>query len=295
MAKDNANNGNGWVCLHRSIIDWQHWGEPNVVVVFLTLLLHANAKRGWWQGIRCERGETLVTLDTLKDETRLSRPTIIRILRLLEDSGEITRQRIDQKHTKTIIKKYSQYQDFSGFSGKASLPQTLPQTLLKQQVNKENNIKREENKNARTHEEILQGWLNSRITLEGFCKNEGITPEQFEQLGKAVINEWAMTGETGINATETRKRLLAHIRAKAQAMKDRGLFVGADSKDKRLKPLIEDCLVLLDEGNSRDDVTRFYAYWTEMLTDGTQRYRFEKQEAWNTKTRFINFLKLKKQ
>ena len=297
MAKETQNNG--FIKLHRSIIDWQHWGEPNVVVVFLTLLLMANHKRGWWQGLRCERGETFITLETLCEYTKLSKPTIIRILRLLEDSGEITRKRLDQKHTKTIIRKYNDYQDFNLFSGKTNLPQTLPQTLLqtlpKQEREERKEIKRVENINAHTHEEILQSWLDSKITAESFCKNEGITLNQFEQLGKAVINEWAMTGETGRNATDTRKKLLAHIRAKAQAMKDRGLFVGADSKDKRLKPLIEDCLALLDEGFSRDDVSRFYAYWTEKLTDGTDRFRFEAQTAWTTKTRFINFLKLKKQ
>jgi hypothetical protein len=107
MAKETANNG--FIKIHRSIIDWQHWGEPNVVVVLLTLLLNANHKRQWWQGLRCERGETFITIDTLSYITKLSRPTIIRILKVLEDSGEIVRKRVDQKHTQTIIRKYNDY------------------------------------------------------------------------------------------------------------------------------------------------------------------------------------------
>ena len=293
MAKETANNGNGWICLHRAILDWQHWGEPNVVVVFLTLLLHANTKRKWWQGIRCERGETLVTIDTLRDKTKLSKPTIIRILRLLEDSGEITRLRIDQKHTKTTIKKYAQYQDVSVISGKAALPQTLPQTLRKQQLNNYNN--KERDNKTRAHEEILRDWLNNRITLERFCMAEHLTVDQFTQLAQAVINEWAMTGESGTTESDTRKKMLAHIRRKAQAMNDRGLFVGAEAKDKRLKGIIEDCKMLIAEGYNVDGVREFFAYWTQPANDGTGRMLFEKQSAWDTRTRFIKNLNRKAQ
>ena len=292
MAKETANNG--FIKIHRSIMDWQHWGEPNVVVVFLTLLLNANHKRQWWQGLRCERGETFITIDTLAFITKLSRPTIIRILKVLEDSGEITRKRVDQKHTKTIIRKYNDYQDNSLISGKAVLPQTLPQTLLKQERKEREEDKERDNK-TRAHEEILQEWLNNRITLERFCMAEHLTIDQFTQLAQAVINEWAMTGESGTSESDTRKKMLAHIRRKAQAMNDRGLFVGAEPKDKRLKCIIEDCKMLVAEGYNVDSVREFFAYWTQPANDGTGRMLFEKQSAWDTRTRYIKNLNRKAQ
>ena len=292
MAKESANNG--FIKIHRSIMDWQHWGEPNVVVVFLTLLLNANHKRQWWQGLRCERGETFITIDTLAFITKLSRPTIIRILKVLEDSGEITRKRVDQKHTKTIIRKYNDYQDNNLISGKTTLPQTLPQTLLKQE-RKERKEDKERDIKTRTHEEILQEWLNNRITLERFCMTEHLTIDQFTQLAQAVINEWAMTGESGTTESDTRKKMLAHIRRKAQAMNDRGLFVGAEPKDKRLKGIIEDCKTLIAEGYNVDSVREFFAYWTQPANDGTGRMLFEKQSAWDTRTRYIKNLNRKAQ
>ena len=292
MAKESANNG--FIKIHRSIMDWQHWGEPNVVVVFLTLLLNANHKRQWWQGLRCERGETFITIDTLAFITKLSRPTIIRILKVLEDSGEITRKRVDQKHTKTIIRKYNDYQDNNLISGKTTLPQTLPQTLLKQE-RKERKENKERDIKTRTHEEILQEWLNNRITLERFCMTEHLTIDQFTQLAQAVINEWAMTGESGTTESDTRKKMLAHIRRKAQAMNDRGLFVGAEPKDKRLKGIIEDCKTLIAEGYNVDSVREFFAYWTQPANDGTGRMLFEKQSAWDTRTRYIKNLNRKAQ
>ena len=291
MAKETANNG--WICLHRAILDWQHWGEPNVVVVFLTLLLHANTKRKWWQGIRCERGETLVTIDTLRDETKLSKPTIIRILRLLEDSGEITRLRIDQKHTKTTIKKYSQYQDISVISGKAVLPQTLPQTLPKQQLNNNNNIVVVENNNthARTKDLVAQ-ILAAPIYLDPFLMQEHISKEQFKKLATVVVAEWQLTGETHRNATDEKKHLFAHIRKKVQAMREQGLLLESDDKQERLARLINDCKALIAEGFPRESVAEFYAYWTQDCTDQSGRMMFETTKAWNTRTRFLkNFKK----
>ena len=277
MAKETANNG--WICLHRAILDWQHWGEPNVVVVFLTLLLHANTKRKWWQGIRCERGETLVTIDTLRDETKLSKPTIIRILRLLEDSGEITRLRIDQKHTKTTIKKYAQYQDISIISGKAALPQTLPQTLPKQQLNNNNNNIVVDNNCARTHEEIAREMFDSRITIEAFCKNEGISVEQCRKLADEVLVEWELVGEMHKTEKEVKRHLLDHIRKKAQAMNVHG-----EPLEQRRARFVAECKALITQGFDRGEVAEFCKYYSQPTADG--RMLFETYKGWDTLTRF---------
>jgi len=294
MAKETANNG--FIKIHRSIMDWQHWGEPNIVVVFLTLLLNANHKRQWWQGLRCERGETFITIDTLSYITKLSRPTIIRILKVLEDSGEIVRKRVDQKHTKTVIKKYNDYQDNNLFSGKMSLlqtlPQTLPQTLLKQE-RKERKEEYINNNKEIAHEEILNWLVNSQY-LEQFAMTESISTELCKKLATDAVTEWKMIGTTHRSVSDARKHLLDHIRKQVTIMRERGTLKAADDMDKRLKPLIDDCNALIDEGNNRDDVREFYAYWTQKCNDNTGRLLFEAQKAWNTRTRFINFLKRKK-
>ena len=292
MAKETANNG--FIKIHRSIMDWQHWGEPNVVVVFLTLLLNANHKRQWWQGLRCERGETFITIDTLAFITKLSRPTIIRILKVLEDSGEITRKRVDQKHTKTIIRKYNDYQDNNLISSKTTLPQTLPQTLLKQErKERKENISTSINKNTHTHEEILDWLVNSQY-LEQFSMTEGITPELCRKLANDAVTEWKMLETEHRSVSDARKHLLDRIRRQVAVMRQNGTLKATEAIAKRLQPLIDDCKTLLKEGFNRDDVSRFYAYWTEDCNDGTGLMRWETEKAWTTKTRFINFLKYKK-
>ena len=294
MAKETANNGNGWICLHRAFKDWQHYGEPSVMVVFIDLLLSVNAKDGSWHGHKCERGATFRSIRSIAEDTTLNPITIRRAFAKLETTGEIKRIKIDQKHTKTIVCNFAKYQDFGGVSVLKSNTQSNTQSNTKQQYNKDNNNKERDNK-SRTHEEILQEWLNNRITLERFCMAEHLTIDQFTQLAQAVINEWAMTGESGTTESDTRKKMLAHIRRKAQAMNDRGLFIGAEPKDKRLKGIIEDCKSLIAEGYNVDSVREFFAYWTQPANDGTGRMLFEKQSAWDTRTRYIKNLNRKAQ
>ena len=295
MAKEIGNNG--FIKIHRSILEWQHWGEPNVATVFITLLLLANHKKGWWQGLRCGRGETFVTIDTLSNYTKLSRPTIIRILKVLEDSGEITRKKVDQKHTKTIIRKYNDYQENSVFSGKKALPQTLlqtlPQTLPKQErkERKENTSSSKEKES--THDEVLSWFINSQY-LEQFAMSEGITPEFSRKLAEDIINEWKMVGKTHRSVTDSKQHLLNHIRKAVATMREKGTLTATVEKAKRLQPLIDGCKQLKEMGFKHEDVAEFYSYWTQPTTDGTGRMRFEKQDAWDTIKRFKTFYKIKK-
>lgn len=293
MTKETANNGNGWICLHRSILDWQHWGEPNVTVVFLTLLLLANHKRKWWQGHRCERGETFATLDTLREYTKLSKPTIIRALRVLEDSGELVRTQVSQKCCKTRVCKYNDYQQFNFGSGKTilpqPLPQTLPQPLPKQQLNNDNNIIERYN-NGRTCEQIWEDVKAMPITIEQFCKTENITPEEFNELGDAVLVDWALTGDKG-----DRKYLINAIRRKAQAKREQGQLVRGTLAERKQRFLGE-CKALVDKGCDRESVAEFARYYTQ-LERGGERMLFETYKGWNTETRYLinQQLKQKKQ
>ena len=50
----------GWVKLSRSLLDWEWMGDPNVVTVYLQVLLRANYEAKRWQGI--DERALLVTL-----------------------------------------------------------------------------------------------------------------------------------------------------------------------------------------------------------------------------------------
>ena len=214
-------NNNGWICLHRSFKDWQHYGEPSVMVVFIDLLLHASHKEGWWHGHKCERGATFRSIRSMSEDTTLSSHTIIRALRILESTGEIKRVKIDQKHTKTIVRKYAQYQDFNKVSVAESATQTATQTATqsatKQQYNNNNNSVVD---NARAHEEKVEAYMGDQITLERFCMAEHITPQDFRKLVDEVVTEWELTSESDTSKRHMVNTMRVKLRAKREAEKN---------------------------------------------------------------------------
>ncbi len=47
---------NGWIKIHRKILDWEWYSDLNVRVVFLHLLLKANHDDKKWMGMDIKRG-----------------------------------------------------------------------------------------------------------------------------------------------------------------------------------------------------------------------------------------------
>ena len=294
MAKETANNG--FIKIDRCILDWQHFTEPVLVQVFIYLLVKANHKEGWWKGHKCERGATMVSIRTMCDDLAMSAHTAIKALRTLESSGEIKRIMIDQKTSKTIITKYSQYQDVNLFSVANSATQSATLTATQSATKQERKERKEDivvdDKIMHTHEELIKDLFSRDNTIQAFCMNERITLDQCRKYAEAVVIEWQLTDESHNNRSQAIKHLLAQIRKKAECDRERGITFKA--KNERLQPMIDFCKQLLNEGQSRDDVSAWFSYWTEDCNDNSGRMRFEAEKAWDNRTRFINFLKRKR-
>ena len=116
----------GWIKLHRKMREWQHYQRPSVRLVFEELLFCANTKAGWFHGIKVKRGETMASVSTIEEYTGFSRKTVIKALAMLEESGEIRREKCGN-YTKTIICKFDHYQgDNKKQSGGNITPPTPP-------------------------------------------------------------------------------------------------------------------------------------------------------------------------
>ena len=226
----NDNKNNGWICLHRAFRDWQHYSEPYVKAVFIDLLLNANHKDGWWHGHKCERGATFTSIRTIAENNNIAINTVQRALRILESTGEIKRVKIDQKHTKTIIRKYSQYQDINiscvSLSNTQSDTQSNTQGDTKQQYNKENNIV--EVDNARTHEEKIAEYMGEEITVERFCMTERITPQEYKQIISEVLTDWELANEKD----QSKRHMVNSIRKKITTKREQQRTQTATDKRK---------------------------------------------------------------
>ena len=80
----------GWVKIHRELLQWEWFGKPEMVQLFLYLLLKANCEEKQWQGITIMRGQLITTNSAIRKDLQLSEQQIRTIIKRLISTGEIT-------------------------------------------------------------------------------------------------------------------------------------------------------------------------------------------------------------
>lgn len=99
----------GWIKIHRKILNWEWYDDINTKVLFFHLLLTANHQDKKWRGKIIKRGEKITSLAHLSEEVGLSIQQIRTSLSKLKSTNEIT-IKSTSKYTLISIEKYSDYQ-----------------------------------------------------------------------------------------------------------------------------------------------------------------------------------------
>jgi hypothetical protein len=102
---------NGWVKLHRNILEWEWYHDTNVKCLFIHLLISANHKDKQWRGITIKRGELVTSYAHLSDELSLSVKQIRIALSKLNRTGE-TASKTTNKYSLIRLVNYDYYQDY---------------------------------------------------------------------------------------------------------------------------------------------------------------------------------------
>ena len=100
---------NGWIKLHRQILDWEWYDDVNTSRIFIHLMLTANHKDNNWRGIKIVRGSRLTSLDKLSSETNLTVSKIRTAIKKLVLTNEMTSKSHSQYTVFTMIN-YDLYQ-----------------------------------------------------------------------------------------------------------------------------------------------------------------------------------------
>lgn len=82
----------GYIKLHRKIVDWQWYTDLPTRVLFEHLLLTANWQDNKWRDITIKRGQRITSLEHLSKETGLSVQNIRTSLSKLEKTRRINTQ-----------------------------------------------------------------------------------------------------------------------------------------------------------------------------------------------------------
>lgn len=102
-------HSNGWVKIHRQILEWEWYDEPNVFRLFFYCLMKANHQDKKYRGETIKRGTFVTSLDKLSEGTGISVQSIRTSLSKLESTQELTSVRTS-KGTVIQVIKYDEYQ-----------------------------------------------------------------------------------------------------------------------------------------------------------------------------------------
>lgn len=100
---------NGFIKIHRSILDWEWWDDKNTFRLFMTILLLANWKDKRWHGKVIPRGSLWTSLESLSKASGLTlKQTRVSLNKLIE-TGEVASKGANDGRLVTVVN-YDVYQ-----------------------------------------------------------------------------------------------------------------------------------------------------------------------------------------
>lgn len=101
---------NGYIKLHRAMMDWCWYDDIYTTRLFIHLLLTVSIKDSKWHNETIKRGSRVTSYKTLAFETHLTEQQVRTAVKHLESTGELTRHKMPN-YTVFTIQNYSKYQD----------------------------------------------------------------------------------------------------------------------------------------------------------------------------------------
>lgn len=101
---------NGFIVLHRKIVNWEWYKDPATRIVFEHLILTANYEEKRFKGEAIHRGQRVASYGTLAKETGLSVRNVRTAINHLISTNEVTSKATNKYSVFTIVN-YDMYQD----------------------------------------------------------------------------------------------------------------------------------------------------------------------------------------
>lgn len=94
----------GWIKIHRKLLEWEWADDPNMVALWIHLLLNANLTDKKYRGKTIPRGSFKTSLNELVSKTGLSKRNLRTCLERLKSTHEVTQQTTHEYSIITICK-----------------------------------------------------------------------------------------------------------------------------------------------------------------------------------------------
>ena len=157
----------GWIKLHRKLLEWEWYDEPNTFRLFMHCLLKANHKDNNYRGQLVKAGSFLTSRDLLSKETGLTTQQVRTSLKRLESTNEITTKK-SKKGTVLQVVKYVEYQLINQPTNQQL---TNNQPTANQQLTTNNNDNNDNNEKKNIKIGDFKNWKGVLKNDEVFIKN----------------------------------------------------------------------------------------------------------------------------
>ena len=193
---------NGYIRLHRKIMEWEWYSNINDRLVFIQCLLDANWKDGYFNGEVISRGSFPTSIEKLSGETGLTFSQIRTSLKHLKLTNNITIKSF--RHFSIItINNYEKYQDDDKQDGNliASSSQANDKLIATIEKSKKEKKKESNNKyiveiidylNMRTGQHYKHNNTSTQEHINARLK-EGFTVDDFKTVINKKCVEWMGT------------------------------------------------------------------------------------------------------
>lgn len=142
----------GWIKIHRKLLEWEWYDDCNVFRLFFHLLLTVNYEDKNWHGTTIHAGQIITSVDKLAGSLHLSTQQIRTAINKLKSTGEITSETTN-KYTIITICNFAKYQSFEGVEQQTKQQTNNNQTTNEQQTNNNQITTTKEIKNKRNKED----------------------------------------------------------------------------------------------------------------------------------------------
>ena len=142
-----------WIKIFRELLQWEWFQKPEMVQLFIYLLLKANCEDKQWQGITVKRGQLVTSNSSIRNDLRLSEQTIRTCLKRLISTGEITYKSTNRYVVITICN-YDKYQECKSVANEQINEQANIQSTDEQRTtNEQSTSNQRQLKNIRSKED----------------------------------------------------------------------------------------------------------------------------------------------
>ena len=156
----------GWIKVFREFSQWEWFHKPEMVQIFIYLLLKANSEDGVFEGEIIPRGSLVTSVKNLSWGTHLTPQVVRTCLERLKSTNEIT-SKSTNKYTIITLCNYDKYQCSQNEVNKQNNEQTNNQLTNNQQTNnKQITNNQQQYKNIRNKEDNIFSLSNVRTREE---------------------------------------------------------------------------------------------------------------------------------